>query len=70
MFLPPLLDGRLIALAGLLGGLLPSPPQLAQDSTDVCRMVADAILPLDDLSYALSGPDIAAKAIGFRPTLQ
>jgi hypothetical protein len=33
-------------------------------------MVADAILPLDDLAHTLSSPDIATKAIGFRPALQ
>ena len=66
MFVSPLLDCRFVALACLLNRLLLRPTQGTQDTTYVCRMVAHAILTLDDLTNALSGPDVSAKAIGLQ----
>ena len=66
----PLLDLLLVALDGPRDRQLWRPVQFLQEPGDVARMVGNAELLLDDLGDAGAGPDLTAKAVGFRPMRQ
>ena len=62
-----LLDLLLVALDGPRNRQLGRPAQFLQKPGDVTLVVGDAELLFDDLGDAGTGPDLAAKAVGFRP---
>ena len=66
----PLLDLLLVALDGPRDRQLWRPVQFLQEPGNVARMVGNAELLLDDLGDAGAGPDLTAKAVGFRPMRQ
>jgi hypothetical protein len=66
----PLLDLLLVALDGPRNRQLGRPAQFLQKPGDVTLVVGDAELLFDDLGDAGTGPDLAAKAVGFRPVRQ
>jgi hypothetical protein len=63
----PLLDLLLVALDGPRNRQLGRPAQFLPKPGDVTLVVGDAELLFDDLGDAGTGPDLAAKAVGFRP---
>ena len=63
----PLLDLLLVALDGPRNRQLGRPAQFLQKPGDVTLVVGDAELLFDDFGDAGTGPDLAAKAVGFRP---
>jgi len=62
------LDRLLVALRRAFERLLPTPSQVAQQSTDVVRMVAHAEMTPDDLSHPFGGPYVPAEAMRFGST--
>src|SRR5258706_12687020 len=66
----PSLDRRLVALRRPFDGLLPTPPHVTQQPTDVIWMVAHAEAAPDHLGHPLGGPHVAAEPVRFCPLCQ
>ncbi len=65
--LSPVLDFLFFTLNGSCDGHLRSPSEFLREPRDLAFVIGDTELFFDNLGDASTGPDLAPKAIGFRP---
>jgi hypothetical protein len=66
----PVGNGGFVALPGAARRLLETPLDGFEEAADTGRMVPDAKFEVNDNGDARSGPDLAAKAVGFGTPVQ